>query len=313
MNNLIRMAIILFLMIFVSCTPSPKEFEKGFIMTSDGVQLFYCLVGTGPDTVIVPAATYLSQKFARFSPGRTLIFYDPRNRGRSEAVSDTTHLGIQYELADLDELCQHFRIKRMSLIGWSYLGAMVALYAADHPEQVDRVVQIGPIPPLRNPYWHQYEKVHAARMDSLGLGCLQNMQQIIEDMTPPATYRKMKYRLRLAAMLANPKTIEKIQGDYLNLENKSLETVNFILSKIHVSLGDWDWRDELSSLLMPTLTIQGEQDPLPMEGAIEWVKILPNARLFKISDSGHLPFVEQPDIFYPAVEQFLNGEWPDGS
>ncbi len=35
------------------------------------------------------------------------------------------------------------------------------------------------------------------------------------------------------------------------------------------------------------------------------------ARLLKIPDSGHLPFVEQPDIFYPAVEQFLNGEWPE--
>jgi pimeloyl-ACP methyl ester carboxylesterase len=48
-----------------------------------------------------------------------------------------------------------------------------------------------------------------------------------------------------------------------------------------------------------------------MAGAEEWVEILPNARLFKISDSGHLPFVEQPEIFYPAVEQFLNGEWPE--
>ncbi len=63
---------------------------------------------------------------------------------------------------------------------------------------------------------------------------------------------------------------------------------------------------------MPVLTIQGEQDAIPMNSAQEWVEILPNARLFKIPDSGHLPFIEQPDIFYPAVEQFLNGQWPEG-
>ncbi len=98
-------------------------------------------------------------------PGRHSFFYDPRNRGRSEAVSDTTHLGIQYSLSDLEDVRQHFRIKKMSLIGWSYLGAMVALYAAERPEQVDRVVQIGPIPPRKNPYWQQFLTLRAARME----------------------------------------------------------------------------------------------------------------------------------------------------
>ncbi len=50
------------------------------------------------------------------------------------------------------------------------------------------------------------------------------------------------------------------------------------------------------------LGMPGKQNPLPMNSAKEWVEILPNARLLKISDSGHLPFVEQPNIFYPAVE-----------
>jgi hypothetical protein len=56
------------------------------------------------------------------------------------------------------------------------------------------------------------------------------------------------------------------------------------------------------------LGMPGKQNPLPMNSAKEWVKILPNACLLRIPRFGHLPFVEQPDIFYPAVEQFLNGE-----
>jgi len=50
-----------------------------------------------------------------------------------------------------------------------------------------------------------------------------------------------------------------------------------------------------------------------MAGAEEWVEILPNARLLRIPASGHVPFVEQPELFYSAVEHFLNGEWPEGS
>ena len=57
------------------------------------------------------------------------------------------------------------------------------------------------------------------------------------------------------------------------------------------------------------LGMPGKQNPLPMNSAKEWVKIVPNARLLRIPRFGHLPFVEQPEIFYPAVEKFLNGEW----
>ena len=53
------------------------------------------------------------------------------------------------------------------------------------------------------------------------------------------------------------------------------------------------------------LGMPGKQNPLLLNSAKEWVKILPNARLLRIPRFGHLPFVEQPDIFYPAVEQIL--------
>ena len=55
------------------------------------------------------------------------------------------------------------------------------------------------------------------------------------------------------------------------------------------------------------------QDSLPMEGSRLWASYMPNARLMAIPEAGHLPFVEQPDTFYPAVDIFLKGEWPEKS
>jgi len=34
------------------------------------------------------------------------------------------------------------------------------------------------------------------------------------------------------------------------------------------------------------------------------------ARLLLFQDSGHLPRVEEPELFFPAVETFLKGGWP---
>jgi pimeloyl-ACP methyl ester carboxylesterase len=32
-----------------------------------------------------------------------------------------------------------------------------------------------------------------------------------------------------------------------------------------------------------------------------------------IDNVGHFPHVEKPDIYFPAVEKFLSGGWPEGA
>jgi len=95
--------------------------------------------------VIVPAALFLARDFAQIAEGRTVIFYDMRNRGRSEAVQDPARLTIQDDVRDLEAVRAHFRARRFSAIGYSYLGMMVMLYAMQHPDRIERVIQLGPV------------------------------------------------------------------------------------------------------------------------------------------------------------------------
>jgi pimeloyl-ACP methyl ester carboxylesterase len=32
-----------------------------------------------------------------------------------------------------------------------------------------------------------------------------------------------------------------------------------------------------------------------------------------IDGAGHFPFVERPEVFFPAIESFLRGNWPPGA
>jgi pimeloyl-ACP methyl ester carboxylesterase len=80
-----------------------------------------------------------------------------------------------------------------------------------------------------------------------------------------------------------------------------------------VSLGNWDWTTSLNKAVAPTLIIQGELDPLPIESARKWAAAMPNARLLELKGIGHFPYVEAPDVFFAAVDRFLMGEWPDGA
>lgn len=64
--------------------------------------------------------------------------------------------------------------------------------------------------------------------------------------------------------------------------------------------------DELPRLTMPTLVVWGTNDMvIPSYHATAAVARLKNCRLVMIPNCGHLPQVEQPDMFLTALSQFL--------
>lgn len=130
-----------------------------------GLRLHYRVIGHGRDTVIIPSDVGWGTRADGLARGRTVVLYDPRGHGRSDEVKDPSLVGMDYELRDLDALRRHLSLDRVSLVGWSYLGAMVALYAAQHPERVAAVVQVGAMPLRKGPHWDAYLRNLQARRD----------------------------------------------------------------------------------------------------------------------------------------------------
>ena len=124
--------------------PGKVKVIEGYVTTKDGVRLFYQKIGEDPRTVIIPNAVYLFNSF-NYLANRTAIFYDLRNRGRSDHLTDPKKLdkGIHFDVEDLETIRRHFGSKKVDIIGHSYLGLMVILYTMKHPDAVNRVVQIG--------------------------------------------------------------------------------------------------------------------------------------------------------------------------
>jgi hypothetical protein len=72
--------------------------------TDDG--LYYETRGSGAKTLIIPNGVCLMNDLQRLAVGRTIIAYDLRNRGRSDAVGDPAKLvrGILNDVDDLDQI-----------------------------------------------------------------------------------------------------------------------------------------------------------------------------------------------------------------
>lgn len=289
-------------------TPTPFVSES-YVLVDDGVELRVKTVGNGPETVVITPAIYLEYEFERLiDESRTLVFYDVRGRGKSSAIAGPSKLGMEFEISDLEVLRSHLGKEKVSLLGWSYHGAMVALYAAQYPNYVNRVIQVGALAPS----FEIQKRATSTPMDSESQVLLERLKSEGLDKTDPERFCMEYGNVYMKRIFYDPSKISLFYSDRCKYKNEMPENVTFHLNAIFSSISEWDWTANVKGLEVPVLAIHGRNDPsCPLEGARLWISMLRNARLLVIPNAGHLPFVEDPELFYSSVDAFLRGDWPD--
>jgi pimeloyl-ACP methyl ester carboxylesterase len=73
---------------------------------------------------------------------------------------------------------------------------------------------------------------------------------------------------------------------------------------------DISW-STFAKVAMPVLPIHGTHDRnAPYGAGREWVAHLRVARLFFVPGAARMPWIDQPDLVFGAIDTFLKGEWP---
>jgi pimeloyl-ACP methyl ester carboxylesterase len=291
----------------------PQRVESGFVTSSDGVRLYYEKVGSGSEVVILPGRLFTFPDFQRLAKGRTLIFYDMRNRGLSDAVTDFSKISLQHDIDDLEAVRAHFGIEKPDLIGFSYLGKIVVVYATQHPNHVNRIVQIGPVARkfgakfpeglLAGDENRVPDPAETKRMETL------YNNGFAKD--HPKEFCEMEWKIEQQRMVGDPVNAVRIPSpcemtnewpvhlwphfDPLLASDQALDIAKESVAKVKV----------------PVLTIHGRKDRnAPYGGGREWDLLLPNARLITIDGAAHMSWVEFPEIVFPSIDLFLKGRWP---
>ena len=287
--------------------------NEGYIPLQEGLRLHYRAVGDGPRTVVIPASTELAADLEPLARGRKVIFYDQRSRGQSDVDPDESHIWIDYEVHDLEAIRLHFGLERVSIIGWSYMGGISALYTGAHPACVDRLILMCPIPPRSDAPYNDPEaraKKEDERIDPEGAKRLREMQQQGLDISDPETYCREFESIITPRQMGKPEALARRRSDPCAFAN---EWPHNKAKNFPPVITQWDWRQQVTSAQAPALIIHGADDLISVDASREWAATLPGARLLIIPGSGHFPHLESPDLYFSAVDQFLNGEWPEGA
>jgi len=295
-----------------------SHLEEGWVQAADGVELYFRVVGSGRDTIVVLhggamglSLDYLAPDLEPLAGAHTLVFYDQRGAGRSTLVSDPERMQVDRHVADLEAVRQHFSIDRMTLLGHSWGAGLAALYATQHPQRVSRLVLVGPMMIRNTPYTEEFSRNLTGWMDEATLAEFENRAQAmaaIEDGADPRGACQEFWEIFARGYFGDPHdttALDRMRGDLCAGPEEALRNSQIALALTYESLGNWDWRTHFDHVDAPVLLIVGEMEPIPMGSAQEWLHAFSDAQLVVLDDVGHYPHVEEPDEFFSAVEGFL--------
>lgn len=292
----------------------PSTVETGYVTSNDGVRLYYVKVGGSGRTVIVPGRLFMFSDFQQLAKDRTLISYDMRNRGRSDSVTDMSKISLQHDADDLEAVRAHFGIEKPDLIGFSYLGKIVVLYAIQHPNHVNRIVQIGPVARKLGTKFPEVltagdedrvpDPAETKRMETL------YNNGFAKD--HPKKYCELEWKVEQRRMVGNPANASRIPSP-CEMKNEWPTHLWLHFEPLLASDRALDIPNEaIAKVTSPVLTIHGRKDRnAPYGGGREWDMLLPNARIITIEGAAHMSWVEFPEVVFPSIALFLDGQWPE--
>lgn len=287
--------------------------DEGHVVVSPNLRLFYRWVGEGPQTVVILAECLLWPDLEPLAKGRRLLFCDTRHRGRSDRVEDLSLISIDADIADIESITSTLGVETFSLIGWSYLGVVAALYAMRHPHQIERLIMGGNLPPRRTPPDKETVAKRTAAAEERAREFHDEVERLRKekvDETDPTRFRRAAMMAELANRMGNTSALLRMRATPWELENEWSEHANAHLDQIRRSFPKVIAEYRALSLKTPTLVMFGSEENTPIPAKPDWAGQHVDTRLLVLHGAGHLPWLDAPEAFFAGADEFLSGGWP---
>jgi len=207
-------------------------------------------------------------------------------RGHGRSPKPLGPYGYDDHCADISRLIAELALDDVTLVGWSMSGSIGARVARGCPS-ISRLVLVGSPPRLTLAPDFPYGADPA--------GCLDFRARIEADR-------------QTAMWQTSIDTLHRRDADPARrwLHQLTMRAPLWALLGCYDGVVAADVRDDLRALAIPTLVIHGRHDPYVSVGAAEWVaEHVAGARLELFDDSGHAPFLDEPERFSATLDAFL--------
>ncbi len=301
-------------------TPAVYPQQEGYV-DAHGVLIYFKALGSGSPLVVVhggPGAShdYFLPYLLPLARSHRLIFIDERGSGRSQRLEDSSLYTVEAMVEDVEDVRQALHLGRISLLGHSYGGVLAQAYALKYQQNLTHLVLNSTFPSTR-----QMNEVLArekAQMPPARLKRLNELEQaglfgkgeLWEHGRYTAEYETLAWGPGYFPFLygARPdSTYDPATGNaptnwelYRAMWGSHGEFV------IDGNLSSVEYLDRLPAIKVSTLILVGDHDECDPSLSKEMHEKIANSRLVILPNSGHMNFVDQPEMWQKAVEGFLH-------
>ncbi|MFQ5945491.1 MAG: alpha/beta fold hydrolase [Anaerolineae bacterium] len=276
---------------------------------ADGLRLHYSVVGTGPACLVLAGGPGMDPAYLESMGGldRFLTLYrlDHRATGGSETPKDATAFSLAHYTADVEAFRMHLGLEEPVMLGHSHGGMIAMQHAIDHPGAAGKLVLVdtaaevteflADIDAAVQDYRHEpwFEDAYSA-LQKEWAGEYETAEELAEIVWSEMRFyfktfgdRERAYKERIEHLPVNP-----IPLRWFN-ENE---------------VESMDLRPALESVQTPALVVAGRHDFITnVKMAADVAARLPHADLVIFEESGHFPFIEEPERFRAVVRAFVTG------
>ncbi|MEV0895651.1 alpha/beta hydrolase [Actinoplanes sp. NPDC049802] len=269
-----------------------------FFPASDGVGLFYDVLGAGDPLVVLGGGPGMDVRYlgdlGGLAADRRLIRLDGRGAGRSGVPADRSTVSFVRQAADVEALRGHLGLDRLDVLAHSAGSLTAQEFAARHPDRVRRLILVTPV------------GRHGRDIDPTDLAAVR------------ATRHAEPWYPRAAA--AARELAAGGRGPFLQARLIPFHWHRWTPERRHEyvpghsTTPPW-FRDAFyagaeaacpAPVTAPVLVVAGASDGMIGVAPSRTVAAAhPHARLEMMAASGHRPWVEEPDAFRGLVNAFL--------
>ena len=211
------------------------------------------------------------------------------------------YLTYEYFLDEVDEVRAKLGLDNIYLIGQSWGGLLVQEYAVKYGQHLKGAI----ISSMVDEIDEYVDHVNALREKTLPADAVAFMKEC-EDRND---YSNPKYQEYVQIM--NEQYVDRKQPSKLyHLKDLGGDAVYNVFQGdnefvVTGKLKDWHFRDQLKNIKVPTLLTFGEHETMPLETAKTMDSLIPNSKLVTTPNGGHHHMVDNPDVYYKHLADFI--------
>jgi len=280
--------------------------RQGTVVSADA-RIFYEVMGTGDPILVVHGGPGLDHRYLR--PGldvlgarHALVYYDQRGTGRSEVEVGPETITVEAFVADLEAVRRALGHARVHVLAHSF-GSQIALaYARAHPTRVRSLVLLNPVDPgVRFGAETQRRRAEARTpADAATLAELTTSERY--ESRDPATLEAV-FRVAFRPAMRDPDRVAELD---LSQSDRTAANGQDVARWLGSALSGANGWARLGEVGVPTLVVHGRYDLPPVAMAEGLARAIPHATL-EILETGHFPYVEDPEGMAAVVTRFLTG------